>query len=159
MPGRDTFFIGGDWTAARGTATITVVNPGTGEIVGRVPEGTTAGIDAAAAAASSGWTADPERGRAIARWVRAGTIGVSRYLPDTAAPFGGSKASGNGRDLGPEALAAHLEISPSTCDPPEPPAGGGTTTPPPRRPTPRSSSTRPEPPDRPRAPSSPTSAP
>jgi acyl-CoA reductase-like NAD-dependent aldehyde dehydrogenase len=42
--------------------------------------------------------------------VRVGTIGVSRYLPDTAAPFGGSKASGNGRDLGPEALAAHLEI-------------------------------------------------
>ena len=51
MPGRDTFFTGGDWTAARGTATITVVNPGTGEIVGRVPEGTTADIDAAAAAA------------------------------------------------------------------------------------------------------------
>jgi len=51
MPEHDTFFIGGDWTAARGTATITVVNPGTGEIVGRVPEGTTAGIDAAAAAA------------------------------------------------------------------------------------------------------------
>ena len=77
MPEHDTFFIGGDWTAARGTAIITIVNPSTGEIVGRV---------------------------------RTGTIGVSRYLPDTAAPFGGSKASGNGRDLGPEALAAHLEI-------------------------------------------------
>ena len=51
MPERGTFFIGGDWTAARGTAIITVVNPSTGEIVGRVPEGTTADIDAAAAAA------------------------------------------------------------------------------------------------------------
>ena len=51
MPEHDTFFIGGDWTAARGTAIITVVNPSTGEIVGRVPEGTTADIDAAAAAA------------------------------------------------------------------------------------------------------------
>jgi len=55
-------------------------------------------------------TADPERGRAIARRVRTGTTGVNRYPPDTAAPFGGSKASGNDRDLGPRALAAHLEI-------------------------------------------------
>ncbi|MFF4378305.1 aldehyde dehydrogenase [Kitasatospora sp. NPDC001547] len=56
------------------------------------------------------WTGDPERGRSIARRVRTGTVGVNRYLPDAAAPFGGVKASGSGRDLGPEALAAHLEI-------------------------------------------------
>ncbi|MFF5710079.1 aldehyde dehydrogenase family protein [Streptomyces sp. 62] len=55
------------------------------------------------------WTSDPERGRSVARRVRTGTIGVNRYLPDIAAPFGGVKSSGHGRDLGPEALAAHLE--------------------------------------------------
>ena len=56
------------------------------------------------------WTADSQRGQAIARRVRTGTIGVNRYLPDMAAPFGGVKASGFGRELGPEALAAHWEI-------------------------------------------------
>jgi aldehyde dehydrogenase (NAD+) len=56
------------------------------------------------------WTADSGRGEAIARRVRTGTIGVNRYLPDVAAPFGGVKASGLGRELGPEALAAHQEI-------------------------------------------------
>ncbi|MFE5583557.1 aldehyde dehydrogenase family protein [Kitasatospora sp. NPDC056531] len=56
------------------------------------------------------WTGDPERGRSIARRVRTGTVGVNRYLSDAAAPFGGVKASGSGRDLGPEALDAHLEI-------------------------------------------------
>ncbi|WP_156517584.1 aldehyde dehydrogenase [Rhodococcus sp. LB1] len=56
------------------------------------------------------WTADSQRGQAIARRVRTGTIGVNRYLPDMAAPFGGVKASGVGRELGPEALAAHWEI-------------------------------------------------
>ncbi|MCX2748040.1 aldehyde dehydrogenase [Arthrobacter sp. MI7-26] len=56
------------------------------------------------------WTADSGRGQAIARRVRTGTIGVNRYLPDMAAPFGGVKASGLGRELGPEALAAHQEL-------------------------------------------------
>ncbi|MBZ6083710.1 aldehyde dehydrogenase [Streptomyces olivaceus] len=55
------------------------------------------------------WTADPERGAAVARRVRTGTIGVNRYLPDPAAPFGGTKASGLGRELGPEGLRAYLQ--------------------------------------------------
>ncbi|MFF7438187.1 aldehyde dehydrogenase family protein [Streptomyces sp. NPDC008122] len=67
------------------------------------------------------WTSDPERGRSIARRVRTGTIGVNRHLPDIAAPFGGVKSSGHGRDLGPEALAAHLETkSIYVCPPPTP---------------------------------------
>ncbi|MGW1278725.1 aldehyde dehydrogenase [Streptomyces tsukubensis] len=53
------------------------------------------------------WTADPERGAAVARRVRTGTIGVNRYIPDPAAPFGGIKASGLGRELGPEGLTAY----------------------------------------------------
>jgi acyl-CoA reductase-like NAD-dependent aldehyde dehydrogenase len=51
------------------------------------------------------WTADPERGLAVARRVRTGSIGVNRYLPDPVAPFGGVKGSGIGRELGPEGLA------------------------------------------------------
>lgn len=54
------------------------------------------------------WTSDPERGAAVARRVHTGTIGVNRYLPDPAAPFGGAKASGLGRELGPEGLRAYL---------------------------------------------------
>lgn len=55
------------------------------------------------------WTTDPERGAALARRVHTGTIGVNRYIPDPAAPFGGVKASGLGRELGPEGLNSYLE--------------------------------------------------
>ncbi|WP_427918334.1 aldehyde dehydrogenase [Streptomyces sp. cg40] len=55
------------------------------------------------------WTADPERGASVARRVHTGTIGVNRYLPDPVAPFGGVKASGLGRELGPEGLAAYQQ--------------------------------------------------
>ncbi|WP_216586249.1 aldehyde dehydrogenase [Streptomyces brasiliscabiei] len=54
------------------------------------------------------WTSDPERGAAVARRVRTGTIGVNRYLPDPVAPFGGTKASGLGSELGPEGLRSYL---------------------------------------------------
>ncbi|WP_431236480.1 aldehyde dehydrogenase [Mycolicibacterium aichiense] len=56
------------------------------------------------------WTTDPERGLAVARGVRSGTVGINHYLPDPTAPFGGVKASGLGRELGPEGLAAYQEI-------------------------------------------------
>lgn len=59
--------------------------------------------------AGSVWTADVDRGTDIARRVRAGTYGVNGYLMDIAAPFGGYKASGIGREFGPEGLAAYLE--------------------------------------------------
>ncbi|MER5756138.1 aldehyde dehydrogenase [Streptomyces sp. NPDC002088] len=55
------------------------------------------------------WTSDAERGAAVARRVRTGTIGVNRYLPDPIAPFGGVKGSGLGRELGPEGLRAYLQ--------------------------------------------------
>ena len=55
------------------------------------------------------WTSDPERGAAVAHRVRTGTIGVNRYIPDPAAPFGGVKASGLGRELGPEGLSAYQQ--------------------------------------------------
>ncbi|MCF7550879.1 aldehyde dehydrogenase [Pseudonocardia sp. WMMC193] len=56
------------------------------------------------------WTTDAGRGLDVARRVRTGTIGVNRYLPDPAAPFGGVKDSGMGRELGPEGLAAYQQL-------------------------------------------------
>ena len=56
------------------------------------------------------WTTDPRRGLAVAKRVRSGTAGINHYLPDPTAPFGGVKASGLGRELGPEGLAAYLEL-------------------------------------------------
>jgi acyl-CoA reductase-like NAD-dependent aldehyde dehydrogenase len=55
------------------------------------------------------WTTDPQRGLAVAKGVRSGTVGINHYMPDPTAPFGGVKASGLGRELGPEGLAAYLE--------------------------------------------------
>ncbi|REE75053.1 MULTISPECIES: aldehyde dehydrogenase [Rhodococcus] len=54
------------------------------------------------------FTADHDHGVAVARRVQTGTIGINGYLPDPTAPFGGVKASGLGRELGPEALSAYL---------------------------------------------------
>ncbi len=54
------------------------------------------------------WTADEERGLELARRIRTGTVGVNHYALDLTAPFGGVKASGLGRELGPEGLAPYL---------------------------------------------------
>jgi len=56
------------------------------------------------------WTADTGRGLHVARAVRSGTFGVNQpYSMDPAAPFGGMKASGIGRELGPEGIDSYLE--------------------------------------------------
>lgn len=54
------------------------------------------------------WTSDHDHGVAVARRIASGTVGINSYLPDPTAPFGGIKASGLGRELGPEGLAAYL---------------------------------------------------
>ncbi|MEI7054384.1 aldehyde dehydrogenase [Nocardioides sp. CCNWLW239] len=56
------------------------------------------------------WTADQAAGLDVARQVRAGTYGVNTYTMDFAAPFGGFKASGIGREFGPEGLAQYTEL-------------------------------------------------
>lgn len=56
------------------------------------------------------WTSDPARGLAVAKRVQTGTIGVNHYMPDPTAPFGGVKASGIGRELGPEGLANYQQL-------------------------------------------------
>jgi betaine-aldehyde dehydrogenase len=64
--------------------------------------------DSAYGLAGSVWTRDLESGEALARRVHAGTVGVNGYRPDMAAPFGGVKASGVGRENGPEGIDAYL---------------------------------------------------
>jgi betaine-aldehyde dehydrogenase len=59
--------------------------------------------------AGSVWTADRSRGMNVATRIRTGTFGINQYMLDFTAPFGGCKASGVGRELGPEGLAAYLE--------------------------------------------------
>jgi acyl-CoA reductase-like NAD-dependent aldehyde dehydrogenase len=56
------------------------------------------------------WSADPDRARTIAHQVRTGSIGVNYYTIDYFNPFGGVKASGVGRELGPEGLASFQEL-------------------------------------------------
>ena len=60
--------------------------------------------------AGSVFTADTDRGLAVAERVKTGTFGVNQgYTMDPIAPFGGVKCSGYGRELGPEGLAGYLE--------------------------------------------------
>ena len=57
------------------------------------------------------WTSDADRGLEVARRVRTGSFGVNQpYSMDPAAPFGGMKASGIGRELGREGLEGYLEV-------------------------------------------------
>ncbi|MGY0541466.1 aldehyde dehydrogenase [Nocardioides sp. YJ-D4] len=64
------------------------------------------------------WTSDPERGADFARKVRSGTVGVNGYVNDPFSPFGGIKASGMGRELGPEGLVAFQTIKTIYLDEP-----------------------------------------
>jgi acyl-CoA reductase-like NAD-dependent aldehyde dehydrogenase len=60
--------------------------------------------------AGSVWTADVQHGYEIATKVRTGTYGINWYAFDMGSPFGGFKASGIGREDGPEGLAAFCEL-------------------------------------------------
>src|SRR6202007_2898159 len=56
------------------------------------------------------WSSDVARANEVARRVQTGSRGINHYMLDAAAPFGGVKASGLGRELGPEGLAAYLQL-------------------------------------------------
>jgi aldehyde dehydrogenase (NAD+) len=56
------------------------------------------------------YTADTERGRRIISQVRAGNCGVNGTFGDMSRPFGGYKASGIGREGGPEGLFEYTEL-------------------------------------------------
>jgi aldehyde dehydrogenase (NAD+) len=66
--------------------------------------------DSAYGLGGSVWTSDPDRGKAVARRIRTGTIGINRYQPDIGAPFGGVRSSGIGRELGPDAMDSYLHV-------------------------------------------------
>jgi aldehyde dehydrogenase (NAD+) len=63
------------------------------------------------------FTRDDERGFAMARRIESGSVGVNHYALAVDAPFGGVKQSGIGRELGPDALSAYLEIKSIYCAP------------------------------------------
>ena len=60
--------------------------------------------------AAAVWTKDVAKAHAVAHKLRAGTVWVNCYdVFDAAAPFGGYKMSGIGRELGEAALANYTE--------------------------------------------------
>ena len=61
--------------------------------------------------AAAVWTRDIRKAHAIANGLRAGTVWVNCYdVFDAAAPFGGYKMSGIGRELGEYALELYSEV-------------------------------------------------
>ena len=55
------------------------------------------------------WTADKGHGLELARRVRTGMFGINGFGPDPAAPFGGYKASGIGREYGHAGIESFTE--------------------------------------------------
>jgi aldehyde dehydrogenase (NAD+) len=53
---------------------------------------------------------DPERALRVARRLRAGNVHLNGAPVDYAAPFGGYKQSGNGREWGEEGMREFLEV-------------------------------------------------
>jgi aldehyde dehydrogenase (NAD+) len=61
--------------------------------------------------AAAVWTRDIKKAHSIAEQLRAGTVWINCYdVFDAAAPFGGFKASGLGRELGEKALDNYTEL-------------------------------------------------
>lgn len=57
------------------------------------------------------WSTDRVRAESVARRVQTGTIGVNMWTLDPAAPFGGLKASGLGKEFGPEGLDEYVNLT------------------------------------------------
>lgn len=55
------------------------------------------------------WAGDIEKARAVARRIRAGSVAINHAF-DIAAPFGGYKSSGNGREWGDFGFHEYLEV-------------------------------------------------
>ncbi|HEX5473381.1 MAG TPA: aldehyde dehydrogenase family protein [Vicinamibacterales bacterium] len=61
--------------------------------------------------AAAVWTRDIKKAHYVARKLQAGTVWVNTYnVYDTAAPFGGYKASGFGREMGAQALEHYTQV-------------------------------------------------
>ncbi|MGI9329048.1 MAG: aldehyde dehydrogenase family protein [Pseudomonadales bacterium] len=55
-------------------------------------------------------SADPDKAKAVARQIRTGQVSVNGGQFNVAAPFGGFKQSGNGRELGHHGLTEYVEL-------------------------------------------------
>jgi betaine-aldehyde dehydrogenase len=60
--------------------------------------------------AGSVWTKNRQAGYDIARRIRTGMVGINAFAPGFDLPFGGFKASGIGREYGPEAFDEYVEL-------------------------------------------------
>ena len=57
------------------------------------------------------WTRDIKKAHKAARLLQAGTVWINTYnIYDTAAPFGGYKQSGFGREMGMHALEHYTQV-------------------------------------------------
>jgi succinate-semialdehyde dehydrogenase/glutarate-semialdehyde dehydrogenase len=60
---------------------------------------------------ASVWTADPERGMAVARRLRSGAVFVNAVVAsDVRMPFGGTRASGHGRELAAAGIREFVNV-------------------------------------------------
>jgi aldehyde dehydrogenase (NAD+) len=57
------------------------------------------------------WTANPDRGFAVACRIDTGSIGINSYVSSPSAPFGGHKASGLGYEMGTEGVQSYLKMT------------------------------------------------
>ncbi len=70
--------------------------------------------------AAAVWTSDVNKAHLLSRRIRAGTVWVNCYnIVDPAAPFGGFKRSGIGRELGEKAIDNYAEIKTVCMDVPD----------------------------------------
>jgi len=61
--------------------------------------------------AAAGWTRDIKKAHYVARKLQAGTVLINTYnVYDTAAPFGGYKSSGFGREMSAYALDHYTQV-------------------------------------------------
>jgi acyl-CoA reductase-like NAD-dependent aldehyde dehydrogenase len=61
--------------------------------------------------ASGVWTRDVKKAHGVARRLQAGTVWINTYnFYDAGMPFGGTKSSGFGRDLGPECVREYSQV-------------------------------------------------
>jgi acyl-CoA reductase-like NAD-dependent aldehyde dehydrogenase len=97
-------WIDGGFASGVGGQAIAVTDPATGEKVGEVPRGLPPDIDFGLA--STLMTRDAALAKRFFEQVQSGTVYIKDPLtPNVAAPFGGMKRSGLGRELGAEGFS------------------------------------------------------